>query len=227
MKANVAFVIIVPLITDTYKDKGARKQLIRELRSKGISDEKVLAAMMSIPRHFFMHKDFRHHAYLDKAFRIGEGQTISQPFTVAYQSQLLHVERGESVLEIGTGSGYQASVLLELGANLTTIERHEALHIEAQKVLKFLGYSAKFVCGDGSLGYSQNAPYDKIIVTAGAPVVPKALIEQLKIGGILIIPVGDGKIQKMHSIIKTNKDTFEDIELNDFKFVPLIGEQAW
>ncbi len=215
------------MITDTYKDKGARKQLVRELKTKGIYDDKVLAAMLKIPRHFFMHKDFRHHAYLDKAFRIGEGQTISQPFTVAYQTQLLHIEKNETVLEIGTGSGYQASVLLELGANLTTIERHEPLHIEAQKVLKYLGYHANFICGDGSLGYTQNAPYDKIIVTAGAPELPKALIEQLKVGGILIIPIGDSKTQKMHSIIKTGKATFEDIELNDFKFVPLIGEQAW
>jgi protein-L-isoaspartate(D-aspartate) O-methyltransferase len=215
------------LITDTYKDKGARKQLIRELKTKGIVDDKVLNAMLKIPRHFFMHKDFRNHAYLDKAFRIGEGQTISQPFTVAYQTQLLCVEKGESVLEIGTGSGYQSAVLLELGANLTSIERHEPLHLEAQKVLKFLGYQAIFICGDGSLGYPKNAPYDKIIVTAGAPVVPKALIEQLKIGGILIIPVGDGKTQKMHSIIKTGLNSIENIELNDFKFVPLIGEQAW
>ncbi len=215
------------MITDTYKDKGARKQLIKELKLKGISDEKVLAAMLKIPRHFFIHKDFRHHAYLDKAFRIGEEQTISQPFTVAYQSQLLHVQANDNVLEIGTGSGYQSSVLIELGAKLTTIERHNILHLEAQKILQYLGYKAQFICGDGSLGYTSNAPYDKIIVTAGAPIVPKALLEQLQIGGLLIIPVGDGKTQKMHSIIKTSATQFKNIELNDFKFVPLIGQQAW
>ena len=214
-------------LEDAYLHKGLRKQLVNLLKEKGITDTAVLDAIGSIPRHFFLDSAFDRIAYEDRAFPIAADQTISQPYTVAYQTQLLHVEKGESVLEIGTGSGYQSSVLLELGANLTTIERHEPLHLEAQKVLKFLGYQAIFICGDGSLGYPKNAPYDKIIVTAGAPVVPKALIEQLKIGGILIIPVGDGKTQKMHSIIKTGSNTIENIELNDFKFVPLIGEQAW
>jgi len=212
---------------DTYKDKGLRKRLIDELTHKGINDKKVIAAMLKVPRHFFMHTDFRTHAYQDKAFRIAEGQTISQPYTVAFQTQLLQIEKGNKVLEIGTGSGYQASILLEMGAKLFTIERNEILYENATKLLDKLGYNATCVLGDGSLGCGNEAPFDKIIVTAGAPVVPKALIEQLKVGGILVIPVGDESVQKMHSIIKKSKTNYEEIILNDFSFVPLIGEQAW
>ncbi len=215
------------IMEDTYKDRGARKRLIQELRTKGIVDEKVLSAMLKIPRHFFIQSEFRSHAYQDKAFKIDAGQTISQPYTVAYQTQLLQIEPGDKVLEVGTGSAYQSIVLLELGVNLFTIERQEELFKKAHARISKFGYKATCILGDGSKGYIEAAPYDKIIVTAGAPVLPDSLISQLKVGGILIIPIGDSKIQKMHSIVKTSSTTFEEITLENFKFVPLIGEQAW
>ena len=212
---------------DTYKDKGARRLLVKELREKGILDEGVLQAIGKVPRHLFIHKDFRHHAYLDKAFPIGEGQTISQPYTVAYQTQLLHIEKGDRVLEIGTGSGYQAAILIEMGAQLTSIERQEKLFIKTSSFFKKMGYAAQLICGDGSNGAAAYAPFDKIIVTAGAPYVPDSLLQQLKVGGILIIPVGDNKTQTMHTLIKRTDGTVEDIALDVFRFVPLIGNQAW
>lgn len=212
---------------DTYRDKGARKQLVRELREKGIIDEHVLDAIGKIPRHRFIHRDFHAHAYLDKAFPIGEGQTISQPYTVAYQTQLLHIEKGDRILEIGTGSGYQAAILVEMGAHLVSIERQENLYKKTKRLLHTLGYEATLLLGDGSEGYLLSAPYDKIIVTAGAPRVPHALIDQLKVGGILIIPVGDSRLQTMHTLIKRKDGSVEDIALDLFRFVPLIGSQAW
>ena len=212
---------------DTYKDRGARKRLVEELRTKGIVDEKVLSAMYKIPRHFFIQPEFRTHAYQDKAFKIDAGQTISQPYTVAYQTQLLQIEKGDKVLEVGTGSAYQSIILLELGVELFTIERQKELFKKAHNRIAKFGYKATCILGDGSKGYESAAPFDKIIVTAGAPILPESLINQLKIGGILIIPVGDNKIQKMHSIIKTSTNTYEEIVLENFKFVPLIGEQAW
>lgn len=213
--------------TDTYKDKGARRLLVRELKSKGIIDEKVLAAIGKVQRHLFIHNDFRHHAYQDKAFPIGEGQTISQPYTVAYQTQLLHVEPKDKILEIGTGSGYQAAVLVEMGAHLYSIERQEKLFLKTKKLFSDLNYKATLLLGDGSVGCEYAAPFDKIIVTAGAPKVPQNLVNQLKIGGILIIPVGDEKNQIMHSIIKKTDGSLEVIPLHAFRFVPLIGNQAW
>jgi protein-L-isoaspartate(D-aspartate) O-methyltransferase len=212
---------------DTYKDKGARRLLVKELREKGIIDEKVLEAIHKVPRHLFIHKDFRSHAYQDKAFPIGEGQTISQPYTVAYQTQLLHIEPNDKVLEIGTGSGYQAAILIEMGAKLISIERQEKLFEKTRRLLYILNYKGEFILGDGSKGYESAAPFNKIIVTAGAPKVPQNLIDQLKIGGTLIIPVGDNKVQTMHTIIKKVDGSLEDIELNQFRFVPLIGTQAW
>ncbi len=212
---------------DTYKDKGARRLLVKELREKGIIDEKVLEAIHKVPRHLFIHKDFRSHAYQDKAFPIGEGQTISQPYTVAYQTQLLHIEPNDKVLEIGTGSGYQAAILIEMGAKLISIERQEKLFEKTRRLLYSLNYKGEFILGDGSKGYESAAPFNKIIVTAGAPKVPQNLIDQLKIGGTLIIPVGDNKVQTMHTIIKKVDGSLEDIELNQFRFVPLIGTQAW
>lgn len=212
---------------DTYKDKGARRLLVKELREKGIIDERVLAAIHKVPRHLFIHKDFRSHAYQDKAFPIGEGQTISQPYTVAYQTQLLHIEPNDKVLEIGTGSGYQAAILIEMGAKLISIERQEKLFEKTRRLLFNLNYKGEFMLGDGSKGYESAAPFNKIIVTAGAPKVPQNLIDQLKIGGTLIIPVGDNKVQTMHTIIKKVDGSLEDIELNQFRFVPLIGTQAW
>jgi protein-L-isoaspartate(D-aspartate) O-methyltransferase len=224
---NLAIKFANMLQPDTYKDKGARRLLVQELNEKGISDKKVLEAILKVPRHQFIHKDFRHHAYLDKAFPIGVGQTISQPYTVAYQTQLLQVEPNNKVLEIGTGSGYQAAILIEMGAQLVSIERQEKLHLQTKKLFSLLNYQAHLVLGDGSIGYPQLAPYDRIIVTAGAPRVPDALINQLKIGGMMIIPVGDNNSQIMHIIIKKADGSLEDIALDEFRFVPLIGNQAW
>lgn len=212
---------------DSYRDKGARRRLIEELRHKGIRDERVLAAFDNVPRHFFMHSDFRHIAYQDRAFQIGSGQTISQPYTVAYQTQILHIERGDRVLEIGTGSGFQAAILCEMGAELISLERHLPLLKKAHRLLQKLGYEPELYHTDGSIGYPAKAPFDKIIVTAGSPGIPPALAQQLVIGGILVIPVGDNKNQKMHSVVRINETEFEDIILDDFKFVPLIGKQAW
>lgn len=201
--------------------------MVEHLVSKGITDAKVLSAMLAVPRHFFFPKTFHSHAYEDKAFPIGEGQTISQPYTVAYQTQVLHVNKGDKVLEIGTGSGYQAAVLMQMGAKLYSIERHETLSIKAASMLQKLGFKPILKCGDGTKGWKEKAPFDKIIVTAGAPVIPDTLVEQLKIGGIMVIPVGNSKKQQMLTIIKTGESTRETIELDTFAFVPLIGEKGW
>lgn len=214
-------------MTDTYRHKGLRKQLIAELRTKGIEDQEVLAAMEKVPRHFFFDDAFLEQAYTDKAFPIGQGQTISQPYTVAYQSSILHVAKGDKVLEIGTGSGYQTCILLELGAKVYTIERQQVLHQRSKEKLEEMGYRARFILGDGSKGLPLHAPFDKIIVTAGAPSVPETLIAQLKIGGILVIPVGDEKSQKMFTLLKTAEDKVETFELDTFRFVPLVGDKAW
>jgi protein-L-isoaspartate(D-aspartate) O-methyltransferase len=214
-------------VLDTYRDKGLRKALVEELRKKGIEDEKVLEAMGKVPRHFFFEETFRNQAYKDIAFQIGEGQTISQPYTVAYQTQLLHIHKDDKVLEIGTGSGYQTCILVELGAKVYTIERIEKLHLQAKGMLHEMGYKARFFCGDGSKGIANRAPFDKIIVTAGAPTVPDELIKQLNIGGILVIPVGDQKSQKMVTILKTSETDYEKIVLDTFRFVPLVGDKAW
>ena len=213
---------------DNYREKGARKKLVAELKEKkGITDENVLAAIGKVKRHYFFDETFWAQAYLDKAFPIGDGQTISNPYTVAYQSQLLHIKKGDKILEIGTGCGYQTCVLLELGAEVYTIERQEALYNRTIKVLPYLGYRAHFFLGDGSKGKSEFAPYDKIIVTAGAPFVPEILLRQLRIGGILVIPVGDEKEQKMVTVLRVSENDFEKFVLDTFRFVPLLGEQAW
>lgn len=212
---------------DNYREKGARKKLVEELRKRGIADEKVLAAIGKVKRHYFFDETFWAQAYLDKAFPIGEGQTISNPYTVAYQSELLHIKKGDKVLEIGTGCGYQTCVLIELGADVYTIERQEKLYQRTIQVLPHLGYKAHFFLGDGSKGIAEHAPYDKIIVTAGAPMVPQILLRQLKIGGILVIPVGDEKEQKMVTVIRVSENDFEKIVLDTFRFVPLLGDQAW
>ena len=212
---------------DNYREKGARKQLVDILKKKGIEDEAVLTAIGKVPRHYFFDETFWHQAYKDIAFPIGEGQTISQPYTVAYQTQLLHINKGDKILEIGTGSGYQACILLELGAKVYTIERQEKLYERTIKVLPYMGYKPHFFLGDGSRGIAKHAPYDKIIVTAGAPTVPEELLRQLKIGGILVIPVGDTETQKMVTILKTGENDFEKHVLDTFRFVPLVGDKAW
>ena len=208
---------------DNYREKGARKQLVEILRERGISDAKVLRAIGKVPRHFFFDETFWNQAYKDIAFPIGDGQTISQPYTVAYQTELLHIQKGDKVLEIGTGSGYQTCVLMELGANVYTIERQENLYARTIKVLPGMGYNANFFLGDGSKGIEAHAPYAKIIVTAGAPFVPEILLKQLKIGGILVIPVGDEKSQKMITVIRVSENEYDRIELDTFRFVPWLA----
>ena len=212
---------------DNYRERGARKKLVEHLKSRGITDERVLRAIGKVPRHFFFDETFWNQAYKDIAFPIGDGQTISQPYTVAYQSELLHISKGDSVLEIGTGSGYQTCILRELGAEVFTIERQESIYKHTLKVLPGMGYNANFFFGDGSIGIAEHAPYHKIIVTAGAPFVPEILLKQLKIGGILVIPVGDEKSQKMITVIRVSENDFDRIELDTFRFVPLVGDQAW
>ena len=214
-------------VEDTYKTRGMRQTLIQSIREKGIKDEKVLEAMNQIPRHAFLDSAFLSYAYQDTAFSIGEGQTISQPYTVAYQTELLDICIGHKVLEIGTGSGYQACVLLELGANLYTIEYNRKLYERAKNLLHKMHYKAHFIHGDGSLGFIPAAPYDRILVTAGAPEVPPALIEQLKENGKLIIPIGDLSTQKMHCITKSDTGSIQTEVLDNFVFVPLLGKQGW
>lgn len=212
---------------DNYRERGARKKLVEHLKSRGITDTQVLNAIGKIPRHFFFDETFWNQAYKDIAFPIGDGQTISQPYTVAYQTELLHIKKGDKVLEIGTGSGYQTCVLMEVGASVYTIERQENLYNHTIKVLPGMGYHANFFLGDGSMGIPAHAPYDKIIVTAGAPFVPEILLKQLKIGGILVIPVGSEQVQTMVTVIRMNETEYEKIELDSFRFVPLVGDQAW
>ncbi|UXX79314.1 protein-L-isoaspartate(D-aspartate) O-methyltransferase [Reichenbachiella carrageenanivorans] len=214
-------------LTDSYKHKGMRRSLVRKLREKGITNERVLDAIGKIPRHWFFDEIFESHAYQDKAFPIAEGQTISQPYTVAFQTDLLEVKPGKKILEIGTGSGYQACVLVENGVDLVTIEYKEKLSLLAQQMLKYMGYSPRFIIGDGSLGYDKFAPYDGIIVTAGAPTVPKALIDQLKVGGHLVIPVGNRDQQKMLRLTKQPNGNITKEEYSNFSFVPLLGDDGW
>jgi protein-L-isoaspartate(D-aspartate) O-methyltransferase len=213
---------------DNYREKGARKKLVELLRNeRKIEDESLLDAFAKVPRHFFFDETFWNQSYKDIAFPIGEGQTISQPYTVAYQTQLLHVKPGDNVLEIGTGSGYQTCILLEMGANVYTIERQEKLYERAKMFLNKMGYYPHFFLGDGSKGIAEHAPYDKILVTAGAPFVPETLLKQLKVGGICVIPVGDEQSQKMITVFRVSETDFDRIELDTFRFVPLVGDQAW
>jgi len=214
------------MLEDNYKQRGLRNKLIKKLRLKGIADEAVLAAIGKVPRHVFFDDALLVHAYEDKAFPIGEGQTISQPYTVAFQTEKLEVKPGQKVLEIGTGSGYQATILLELGAKVYTIEFNKRLYEKPKAFLPLLGYHPYFSYGDGSKGIPSKAPFDRIIVTAGAPVIPSALTDQLSENGILIIPVGDRETQKMIKITKKNGKLLKE-EFNQFAFVPLLGESGW
>ncbi|GIV36313.1 MAG: protein-L-isoaspartate O-methyltransferase [Cyclobacteriaceae bacterium] len=214
------------MFEDNYRQRGLRNKLVRLLRQKGITDERVLTAIGKVPRHVFFENAFLEHAYQDKAFPIGEGQTISQPYTVAFQTEKLMVQPGQSVLEVGTGSGYQACILLELGARVYTIEYNRVLFEKARKLLPKMGYRPHFHLGDGSKGLPAFAPYHRILVTAGAPVIPEALTAQLADEGLLIIPVGDREKQVMVRITKKgNKLIREDFDY--FSFVPLLGEQGW
>jgi protein-L-isoaspartate(D-aspartate) O-methyltransferase len=212
-------------LKDTSKHLGLRNQLANVLKAKGITDEKVLNAVRKIPRHLFMDSSFESHAYQDKAFPIAAEQTISQPYTVAFQTQTLALKAGEKVLEIGTGSGYQTAVLLELKTEVYSIERQHELFKKTSLFLPKLGYRPKkFIFGDGYIGLKEQAPFDKIIVTAGAPYVPKPLLAQLKVGGKLLIPVGN-KTQIMTLFIRKSAKEFEKHELGDFSFVPMLEEK--
>ena len=210
---------------DSFKHQGLRQQLVKIIKDKGIKDEKVLEAIGKVPRHLFMDSGFIDHAYQDKPFPIAADQTISQPYTVAYQTELLHVKKGDKILEIGTGSGYQAAVLIELGAKLYSIERQQELFKKTSKFLPKLGYRAKkLIFGDGYMGLEEEAPFDSIIVTAGAPFVPKPLLNQLKIGGRLVIPVGED-VQTMTLFVRKGEKEFEKHEHGSFRFVPLLEDK--
>ena len=209
---------------DSYRHKGLRKKLVDQIRSKGITDEKVLHAINTIPRHYFLDSAFEDKAYEDKAFPIAEGQTISQPYTVAYQSQLLELKPFEKVLEIGTGSAYQASVLAELGVQVYTIERQKKLFDQNRRFKYLEKYrNIKFFYGDGYEGLPTYAPFDKILITAAAPIVPPKLIEQLKPGGFMVIPVGTGEVQRMMRITKQPGGSLKEEVFDNFSFVPMVG----
>lgn len=214
------------MFEDSYKHRGLRNKLVKILQKKGISDAQVLAAMGKVPRHLFFDNALLEHAYQDKAFPIGEGQTISQPYTVAFQTEKLQIRPGNRILEIGTGSGYQACILLELGAAVYTIEYNRKLYENVRTFLPALGYRPFFFHGDGSRGLPSKAPFDRILVTAGAPVIPAALTDQLNEGGILVIPVGDREKQKMMRITKKGTSLVKE-EFDNFAFVPLLGEEGW
>lgn len=213
-------------LKDTFKHKGKRKQLIVELAEKGITDQRILAAFDAVPRHFFLDLAFDDQAYSNMAFQIGSGQTISHPYTVAFQTQLLEVEKGDKILEIGTGSGFQTSILCELGAKVFSIERHSNLHLDAKFIIAHLKYTPKLYFGDGYKGNALNAPYDKILVTCGAPEIPQELLKQLKVGGIMVIPVGEGQEQRMLKIVKLEERSFTQEEFGTFKFVPMLERKV-
>ena len=213
-------------IEDNYRHKGLRKQLVDLLRSKGITDEAVLAAINEVPRHVFLDSSFVELAYQDQAFPIGSGQTISQPHTVAFQTQLLQIEKGMKVLEIGTGSGYQACVLAAMGAKVFSIERQRNLYFKTKDILEQLPFRVKPFLGDGFEGLPTYAPFDRVIITAGAPDIPEALIAQMKANAIMVIPMdnAEGNGQTMLRITKLEDGTLKKEEFGDFKFVPMLKE---
>jgi protein-L-isoaspartate(D-aspartate) O-methyltransferase len=212
-------------VKDTHKHQGLRNQLVKIIENKGVTDKNVLKAIATVPRHLFMDSSFSDFAYQDKAFPIAADQTISQPYTVAFQSELLNIQPNDKILEIGTGSGYQTAVLIEMGAKVFTIERQQELFKKTKLFLPKLNYKPKkFVFGDGYKGLPEEAPFDGIIVTAGAPFVPNPLLAQLKVGGKLVIPVGD-EVQTMTIFIRTSEKDFEKHELGNFKFVPMLKER--
>lgn len=207
---------------DTLRHQGLRKLLVEGIRIKGIKDEKVLAAIGKVPRHLFMDSSFTQFAYKDQAFPIGAGQTISQPYTVAMQTQLLQIERFDKILEVGTGSGYQAAVLLEMGATVYTIERQRELYLKTQAILPQIGYNPKFFYGDGYKGLPTYGPFDKIIITAGAPAIPEDLLTQLKVGGRMVVPMGPREKQTMYVVVKSSETEYYKESHGTFVFVPML-----
>lgn len=213
---------------DSYKHKGMRLALVNYLKKSGVSDLRVLRALANVPRHWFFESAFLGHAYQDKAFSIGEGQTISQPYTVAFQTQLLQLQPGQKILEIGTGSGYQAAILAEMDVKVFSIEYNRKLHDRAKQLIKKMGYqNLQLFFGDGSLGLAGFAPYDGILVTAGAPSVPNALLAQLAVGGRLVIPVGSQTAQQMLRLTVQADGQVKTETFDDFVFVPLLGKFGW
>jgi protein-L-isoaspartate(D-aspartate) O-methyltransferase len=211
------------VLSDSYRHKGLRKQLVDLIRNKGITDERVLQAILEIPRHYFIDSAFDQIAYEDRAFPIAEGQTISQPYTVAYQTQLLEVKSHDKVLEVGTGSSYQAIVLAMLGAQVYTIERQKHLYDHNKEFVYLRSFPAiRFFYGDGYQGLPTYAPFDKIIVTAAAPFIPEKLVEQLKPGGTMVVPVGEGKVQQMMRIHKDSAGGIREEVFDNFSFVPML-----
>jgi protein-L-isoaspartate(D-aspartate) O-methyltransferase len=220
----VYFAAVMKPVEDTYRHKGLRKKLVDTIRAKGITDEKVLQAIGNIPRHYFLDSAFDELAYSDRAFPIGEGQTISQPYTVAYQTQLLEIKPFEKVLEIGTGSAYQAVVLAEMGIQVYTIERQRKLFDQNKEFRLLKKYpSIKFFYGDGYEGLPTYAPFDKVLITAAAPDIPQKLIDQLKPGGMMVIPVGGGDVQQMMRITKLSVGALKEEVFDKFSFVPMLG----
>jgi protein-L-isoaspartate(D-aspartate) O-methyltransferase len=213
-------------MTDSFLAKGKRKKLVEELRRKGIVDEEVLRAINAVPRHDFMDPAFLNHAYIDKAFPISSGQTISQPYTVAVQTELLQVKKRDKILEIGTGSGYQCAILAEMGAKVYTIERYRELYFKAQRTLTSLGYTADFFYGDGFEGKPKYGPFDGIIITAATVEIPEKLPRQLKIGGRLVVPLGNSNSQVMTLVLRKGEDDFEYSSHGSFVFVPMLKGTA-
>ncbi|MGB0840390.1 MAG: protein-L-isoaspartate(D-aspartate) O-methyltransferase [Chitinophagales bacterium] len=212
---------------DSYRHKGMRRKLVAQIASEGINNQQVLDAMERVPRHFFFDLAFLEKAYKNQAFPIGEGQTISQPFTVAYQSALLEVQKGDKVLEIGTGSGYQACILAELGANVVSIERHKKLYLKAKVLTRAMGYAnIRLIFGDGYKGAVNFSPFDKILITAAAPYVPVTLLNQLRVGGILVVPLGEDT-QTMTRIRKKNEENYIHEQFGAFRFVPMLKGKAF
>ena len=213
-------------MVDSFRHKGLRRKLAEEIKEKGIKDIRIIEAIEKIPRHLFMDSSFLEFAYQDKPFPIGSGQTISQPYTVAFQTELLQIKENDKVLEIGTGSGYQACVLLELGAKVFSIERQKKLFDKTKTFLPKLGYRPKLYYGDGYAGLPAFAPFDKIIITAAAPEIPQALFDQLKVDGIMVIPHGESDTQVMKSIQKKSNSDFSEQKHGLFRFVPLLVDKA-